>query len=143
MKAINYLPLNRKIYSAPREVLVWITLNFSESDSAKETWEPTLADSDRCTWAKETDIVSIIVLHAFVLLPLSFRYLSKKQRRPGMDSILDLFNQFTQQLYKFASLKESLCFFVFAARFRPASPKEALKKHQRGVTPSTRPPAIP
>lgn len=62
---------------------------------------------------------------------------------------LDLFNQFAQQLYKFASLKRIIVVFlgVFflqaAARFRPASPKEALKKHQRGVTPSTRPPAIP
>lgn len=62
---------------------------------------------------------------------------------------LDLFNQFAQQLYKFASLKRIIVvfFWVFflkaAARFRPASPKEALKKHQRGVTPSTRPPAIP
>lgn len=50
MKAINYPPLNRKIYSAPpREVLVWITLNFSESDNGKETGEHTPADLDRCT----------------------------------------------------------------------------------------------
>lgn len=62
---------------------------------------------------------------------------------------LDLFNRFARQLYKFASLKRIIVgfFLVFflkavAARFRPASPKEALKKHQRGVTPSTRPPAI-
>lgn len=61
---------------------------------------------------------------------------------------LDLFNQFAQQLYKFASLKRIIVVFFggfflqAAARFRPASPKEALKKHQRGVTPSTRPPAI-